>query len=209
MRYLEFEDWKPLYEEIVSDFGYSKESDRRAADLLLNLRGTDDLSPLKDMEGREVEIGGPFYSRTEIDFRIAAGAALRQMIDKGVEPDLIVTDLDGDTRLQIEMNRRGIPVVIHAHGDNIELIKTWSERFDGMVIATCQCEPPGEGIHNFGGFTDGDRAAFLADHFDAENVVLNGWDFENPYGGNGEIKEKKLRWAEKLLKRLDVPIGRV
>lgn len=206
MRHLEFEDWEPLYEEIISDFGYSKESDKRSAEILVNRRGTDSLSPLKDMEGRKVEIGGPRYSETDIQFKVAAGAALNHMVDKGIEPDLVVTDLDGDTELQLRMNRKGIPVVMHAHGDNMGLIKRWSERFDGTVISTCQCEPPKEGIYNFGGFTDGDRAVFLADHFDAKSVTLNGWDFEEPYEENDEIKLEKLRWAERLLDLLDLPI---
>lgn len=206
MKHLKFEDWEPLYEDIISDFGYSKERDRRSAALLLKCRGTDSLSPLKDMEKRVVEIGGPYYSKADGEFKIAAGAALTEMRNKGVEPDLIVTDLDGDIELQLKVNRKGTPAVIHAHGDNIESIKRWSQKFDGAVISTCQCEPFEEGIYNFGGFTDGDRAAFLADHFGAEKVVLNGWDFEDPYEDHDGVKLKKLRWARRLLIRLDVPI---
>ncbi len=203
---MEFEEWRPLYEDIISDFGYSKEKDKISANILIDRRGTDCLHPLEDLERRVVEIGGPYYSKTEIEFKVAAGSALTQMIENEIIPDLIVTDLDGDTGLQLKMNRKGVPVIMHAHGDNIELIKRWASRFDGVVISTCQCEPPEEGIYNFGGFTDGDRAAFIADHFGAKRVVLNGWNLVEPYGGPDEIKIEKLRWARKLLSRLDLPI---
>ncbi len=206
MRNLEFEEWVPIYNEIISDFGYSKEEDRRSAEILAKMRGTDTLSPLEEMEGSEIEIGGPYYIRSGVDYKVAAGSALSQMVDRGVQPDLIVTDLDGDTGVQLSMHREGIPVVIHAHGDNMDLIEKWSKKFDGTVISTCQCEPPQDDIYNFGGFTDGDRAVFLADHFNAKKVTLNGWDLERTFHENEEIKLKKLRWAKRLLERVDIPI---
>ncbi len=203
---MQFDKWRPLYHEILSDFGYSIEKDRRAADLLAETRGSDDLSMLSRLKSRKIEIGGPYYLYEDGDrFSIAAGSALAHMIDDGVEPDLIVTDLDGDTDLQREMNLGGVPVVIHAHGDNIQLIKEWAAKFKGHVISTCQCKPPNENIYNFGGFTDGDRAAFIADHFGGEKIILNGWDFENPLP-ESEIKKKKLKWARRLLDHIEIPV---
>lgn len=202
---MEFEDWKPLYKEMISEFGYSEEEDRKAAKILVELRESDGLTPLTEMKGRQIEISGPYYSERESEFTIAAGSSLKEMIDQGIEPELIVTDLDGDTSLQSEMNTNGIPVMMHAHGDNIKLLGKWAERFKGHVIPTCQCEPPEKSIYNFGGFTDGDRAAFVAEHFGAKKIILNGWDFEEAHDG-GKIKQKKLRWAKMLLKKIDVPV---
>lgn len=202
---MKFKDWNPLYKEIISEFGYSEKEDKKAAEILVASIENDGLRPLKEMNGRKVEISGPYYSKRKSEFTIAAGSSLEQMIDKGIKPQLLVTDLDGNTSLQSEMNKKGIPVMIHAHGDNIKLLRKWAERFKGHVIPTCQCEPPEKSIYNFGGFTDGDRAAFAAEHFGAEKIKLNGWDFEEPHDG-GKIKQKKLHWAKRLLKKIDVPI---
>ena len=43
-------------------------------------------------------------------------------------------------------------------------------------MATTQSAPFGE-VHNFGGFTDGDRCVFLADHFAATRIILCGFNF--------------------------------
>ncbi|MFP4000309.1 MAG: 6-hydroxymethylpterin diphosphokinase MptE-like protein [Thermoplasmata archaeon] len=203
---MEFSDWKPWYEKILKDFGYSREEDRKAAALLADSRKTDSLSSLKDLHDKNVEIGGPYFDESEASFTIAAGSAVEQIWEADVEPDLVVTDLDGDKGLQLELNLKNIPVVIHAHGDNIQTIERWAKRFEGPVISTCQCEPKFSGIYNFGGFTDGDRACFISDHFDADKIVLNGWDFENPFRGENREKTKKLSWAKRLIKHLDIPI---
>jgi len=209
VRHLKFEEWEPLYDEIVSDFGYSKEEDRKSAEVLLESRGSDGLSPLRELKNRTIEVGGPYYSKSDIDITVAAGASVKQIVDLGVIPDLMVTDLDGDNDLQLDLNLEGVPAVIHAHGDNIKKIKNWAERFEGHVVSTCQCHPPDDNIYNFGGFTDGDRACFIADHFGADTIVLNGWDFGVPFDGKNPEKLKKLRWAKRLIKVLETPIEHI
>jgi uncharacterized Rossmann fold enzyme len=57
-------------------------------------------------------------------------------------------------------------------------------------------------VVNYGGFTDGDRAAFLADEFGAGELVFLGWDFDDPRVD--PMKAKKLQWAERLLRWLEV-----
>lgn len=209
MKILDFEDWEPLYEEILSDFGYSKNNDRKSARILAQLRGTDNLTPLKKLKNEIVEIGGPYFSKSRTEITLAAGAAVSQIVNQGTKPDLLVTDLDGDEKLQKKLNLKSIPAVIHAHGDNIRQIKKWAEKFEGHVISTCQCDPPKRGIYNFGGFTDGDRACFIADHFGAKKVVLNGWNFDHPFESNNSEKHKKLKWAKKLIKNLDITIHQI
>jgi hypothetical protein len=61
---------------------------------------------------------------------------------------------------------------------------------------------------NFGGFTDGDRAVFLADHFKAKNIYLVGFDFEgkdSAFKKLDKVKLKKLDWAHVLIAMLDSP----
>ncbi|MGQ0534622.1 MAG: hypothetical protein ACT4PT_00940, partial [Methanobacteriota archaeon] len=79
-------------------------------------------------------------------------------------------------------------------------------RFPGPVLGTCQVMPFGR-LANFGGFTDGDRACFLAEEMGAKEVLLAGFDFENPGpSSNPIVKKRKLYWAQRLLKEIQVPV---
>ena len=60
---------------------------------------------------------------------------------------------------------------------------------------------PVDAVANYGGFTDGDRAAFLADHCGADRLVFPGWDFDDPDVDG--MKARKLDWAERLLRLLE------
>lgn len=207
---MDYEEWEPTYKEIIDDFGYTLEEDRKSAEILAELRGTDSLEPLERVKGKVVEVKGPFFEKVHADetsFSIVAGSSASRLKEKSSLPDLLVTDLDGDVKLQMEKNLESVTTVIHAHGDNVGLIEDWAPKFQGPVISTCQCRPP-QGVYNFGGFTDGDRAVVLADHLGAEKVVLDGWDLERVvYDDRGyELKRKKLRWAERIIEGLDVPV---
>jgi uncharacterized Rossmann fold enzyme len=87
-------------------------------------------------------------------------------------------------------------VVVHAHGDNIALLKHWVPRFKGPLVATTQSNPLPH-VHNFGGFSDGDRAVFAADELGAEQITLIGFDLDDK--NVDPLKRKKLIWARKLL----------
>ena len=77
------------------------------------------------------------------------------------------------------------------------------------VIGTTQAQPLGN-IYNFGGFTDGDRAIFLAVALGAAEITLAGMDFgdivtkysrpnlESDLAEADEFKRKKLMYAERL-----------
>ncbi|MFO8110051.1 MAG: 6-hydroxymethylpterin diphosphokinase MptE-like protein [Thermoplasmata archaeon] len=202
---LDYHEWHPIYMKILRRFGFSHGEDIKSAHLLGELRGSDGLAPLKSLKGKRVEIQGPLIEKTYSDVCISAGSALSAALKKGASPDLMVTDLDGDTHKQLETNLEGVPAVIHAHGDNMDLVKRWAQEFTGHVVSTCQCRPI-KGVYNFGGFTDGDRAVFIADHFGAGEILLNGWDFEPSVEKVGPVKQAKLRWAKRLVKLVDAPV---
>jgi len=77
-------------------------------------------------------------------------------------------------------------------------------------LGTTQIDPTSfKKLYNFGGFTDGDRTVFLADHFNAKKIFLAGFDFDGNIGKysfadkkNKEIKLKKLKWCNHLLQFL-------
>jgi uncharacterized Rossmann fold enzyme len=138
----------------------------------------------------------------EADAVFAASTAAEVLRDEGVEIDCVVTDLDGTPETAQTLTESGTPVAAHAHGDNVAQVRHWIPRFDAEhVLATTQARPVGP-VRNFGGFTDGDRAAFLADHLGAAELTFVGWDLDDPQVG--EMKTRKLRWAARLLRWLEL-----
>ena len=122
-------------------------------------------------------------------------------IEGAIHVGVVVTDLDAPIDVLLEANINGAIAVIHARGDNIEAVRNFVPRFSGRIIGTAQCSPP-PGLHNFGGFTDGDRAVLMAHHFGAGEIELLGFDFATPGpkpGSSAEVKAKKLAWAKRLI----------
>lgn len=200
-----FEEWEPLYREILEYFGFEQEEDERAAELLAAILKRDDIALLEDAcKGRDVCVCGnapcladeiPLVTGTVF----AADAASVVLFSHGILPDAIFTDLDGATDEFLEMNRQGTIIVVHAHGDNIPLLHHWVPRFQGSVVGTTQSRPLPH-VYNFGGFTDGDRAAFAAHALGAASITLLGFDLED--SRVDPMKRAKLYWAGRLLSLL-------
>jgi len=204
---MNFEDWDPIYESIRADFGYDRAADERARDELAVLAEPFDLEVL-DLAGKGVAVAGAApVLRDELD-RVreahavfAASNAADLLLRRGIDVDCMVTDLDKAPGMASDLTHQGTPVAVHAHGDNRGAIRGWvPEMATDRVIATTQVEPRPPVI-NVGGFTDGDRAAFLAHHLGAGRLSFPGWDFEDP--GVGTEKRRKLRWAARLLAWLE------
>src|SRR5437879_11958817 len=105
-------------------------------------------------------------------------------------------DLEWHVADQVKANAEVTIAVIHGHGDNGPVVREWAPRFSGRTVATTQSRPTG-GLRNFGGFTDGDRAVFLADHFGATRIHLIGFDFEHPSPKDVDVRtnQGKIGWA--------------
>ena len=135
--------------------------------------------------------------------KIVADGATKAIIENGLKPDIVVTDLDGDIKSLKKAGRTKTIMVVHAHGDNSERINL--VKYFKNCIGTTQAKPIGI-IKNFGGFTDGDRCVFLANHFKAKKIILLGMDFGTRIGkysknkvDNRAIKIAKLHRGKKLL----------
>lgn len=204
---MEFDDWEPFYEKILEEFGYSREEDIRAARFLDERIGAFDPSRLDSLLRDEtVAVVGDAPSLDTDDVPddvvvVAADGAAERLADAGVKAEVVVTDLDGAPRSAAEASHEGTAVVVHAHGDNLDALERWLPEFDlRNVVGTTQTDPCRfDSLRNFGGFTDGDRAVFLADEFGAREILLVGFDFE---AAEGE-KRDKLRWARLLLESLE------
>ncbi|WP_117595212.1 6-hydroxymethylpterin diphosphokinase MptE-like protein [Haloprofundus halophilus] len=201
---MNFETWEPVYERILADFGFDRSADERARDDLARLAEPFDESRLRVVDGETVAVVGAAPSlpdevdrAADADYVFAASTAADVLRDRGVAVDLMVTDLDKNPETARELTREGVAVAAHAHGDNRPAIREWVPRFDSEhVLATTQAAPVGP-VVDYGGFTDGDRAAFLADEFGAEELTFVGWQFDDPTVD--EAKARKLAWAERLL----------
>lgn len=204
---MDWDEWRPIYEEIVADFGFERKADEAARDeLAMMLRGrADPTARLRStFSGRTTTIvgaGRPIEPRGLAPPIVVADKAVTTFAAAGGKPDMVVTDLDGDPPLLVDLSARGIPLAVHAHGDNREALARWVPHLRGPVLGTTQVEPR-DGLVNAGGFTDGDRACFLAERFGAREIRLVGFDFER---AASERKLRKLAWARRLVARLRVP----
>jgi uncharacterized Rossmann fold enzyme len=131
---------------------------------------------------------------------LAADGATSILFAQGIIPRIIVSDLDGSVRDLKLANALCSMMIIHAHGDNMDAIQAHVPSLS-MVIGTTQSLPI-TNVFNFGGFTDGDRAIFLAEEYGARTVSAIGFDFYDKTVS--PIKRKKLEWAKKLLERTEV-----
>lgn len=167
------------------------------------------------LKGREVVVVGlapdagppPLWRRpagTERLAVVAADGATTACLTAGFVPDVVVTDLDGPVPAELAANQRGSLVVVHAHGDNPAAVAEWVPQFPGELVGSW-AGPPRDGVIDVGGFTDGDRAAFLAEHVGARRILLWGFDFDRVVEPDAHAvarKRTKLAWASRLLAEL-------
>jgi 2-amino-4-hydroxy-6-hydroxymethyldihydropteridine diphosphokinase len=211
---MDFEDWEPFYRQILHDFGFPQDRDESVAaelDRLLDGTRVGDAELRSRIRGLVVTVAGnaaslPGELETLEGVLITADEATSVALKAGRSPTILVSDLDGTVEDQIRANAAGTVAVVHGHGDNGPAVRRWAPKFTGMTVATTQSRPTGR-LKNFGGFTDGDRAVYLADHFGAREIRLIGFDFEHPSPKDSDVrtKQRKLDWAYILLQNLDRP----
>ena len=217
---MRYKAWEPIYEEILKDFGFKREKDEEAARIASEIisrkgnKGKDvkrvieslikgktaiicGNAPCLENDIREKELNNDIPSFPRKYVVIAADGATSVLLRNAIIPDIVVTDLDGNIADIIYANRLGSIIVVHAHGDNIEMLKKILPSLNENVICTTQSKPVSPSVHNFGGFTDGDRCVFLAKEFGAKRIELMGFDFEDK--NVSERKRKKLKWAKRLI----------
>lgn len=199
---MRFEVWEPYYRDILEYFGFDRAQDEEAARLLATLMTRDNILSLTSLTcGNDITVcGNAPCLKNELDnisgVIFAADAAAEVLDTHGIVPDAVFTDLDGADDRLLELNESGTIVVIHAHGDNMPLLRSWVPRFKGPVVATTQSTPL-KNVYNFGGFSDGDRAVFAADELGAAHITIIGFDLDDT--NVDPMKRGKLFWARKLL----------
>jgi uncharacterized Rossmann fold enzyme len=220
---LNLKDWDAWYNRIVNIFGYSRREDQRAADVLSRLLGEtavplDGLRTLVHNQPVLILGAGPSL---EDDLKglmavgvlgafvlVAADGATTAVlhVSKAV-PRIVVTDLDGKIVDLLHADRLGALLVVHGHGDNIPQLERIVPQLVHVIGTTQVRARPN--VYNFGGFTDGDRAVFLAVEMGAKLIVLAGMDFGQEVGKFSktkltsiDVKRRKLEVGKALLKWL-------
>ncbi|ADV65129.1 6-hydroxymethylpterin diphosphokinase MptE-like protein [Desulfurococcus mucosus] len=217
-------EWKPLYEHVKSRLRLSFEKDQEATDVLSRLLEEmdntvefDEVKRMADGKKAAVVFGcgrnlvrdlGLLMDASTL-LLIAADGATTVLLGHGVKPDIVVTDLDGYIYDLQKASAEGAVTVVHAHGDNMHRVEKFVKGFKGPLIGSTQVEPRPH-VYNFGGFTDGDRAAFLAYALGIREIYLAGFDLTGepsvcpgklvPF--NRRLKKAKLEIASLMLKHL-------
>ena len=209
--------WEKKYVEILKEFNFSRKEDMKSARVLNSILKR--RIPVKKLEEKirdqtvfVVGAGPSLVSSISIlkkyknITKIVADGVTRALIENKIIPDVVVTDLDGDPEFLKKASKNGAIMVVHSHGDNIEKLHLAAEF--RTCIGTTEVRPFGN-IHNFGGFTDGDRCVFLARYFKAKKIILFGMDFGPKIGRYSKItvydrrtKLRKLQYGKKLLEWL-------
>lgn len=214
---MEYSEWEPVYLEIVKDLGLEIDEDENSVRAMKALTLNSDLvmdDVLIDLIGRNVTVFGDAGSleddigKTEpCGTLISAGSATERVLEAGIVPHMVVTDLDGNVDSQIEASGSGAVTLVLAHGDNYDAVARHVREFRGPLILTTQSRPFGT-VMNYGGFTDGDRSVCTARHFGAKRILLEGFDFKKPRlkpRDDLERSMKKLEWARRIIYEMNPP----
>src|ERR687885_2959643 len=213
---MEFVDWFPYYQSIRQQFKYSTQKDQEAANILSKMikrKALDKKVLQRKIAGKQVMVigSGPgldrnleFIKKNRTLIKIVANGAVQVLIEGRIKPDMVVTDLDSNPSFLQKAEKMGATIVVHAHGDNIVMLKKLVPKFRHIVGSTQVM--PVENVYNFGGFTDGDRCVFLAEEFGAREIVLVGMELSDHVSRYSkevivdiELKKKKMKAGKRLL----------
>ena len=203
--------WKKWYSNILKEFEYDEKKDKEAAIILNSILKRSNINNeiLNLIKNKTVFVIGsgpslstaiPKLKNLKKSIKIAADSSVKPLVDNGIIPDIVITDLDGDENSLKKIATKSI-FVVHAHGDNINKLK-FSKKFK-KCIGTTQSKPFSK-IQNFGGFTDGDRGVFLANHFGAKKIILFGMDFGERIGKYSNTKK-----SERTIKLMKLNKGKL
>jgi len=203
--------WKKRYSDILKEFTYDEKKDRESAIILNSILKKSDINEkiMNLVKGKTVLVIGsgpslssaiPKLKKYKKSIKIAADSSIKLLVENGIIPHIVVTDLDGDENTLGRIARTKSIFVVHAHGDNMEKLE-FVKKIKNCIGTTQSI--PFDKIHNFGGFTDGDRGVFLASHYNAKKIILFGMDFGDQIG-----KFSKTKKSERKIKLMKLNRGK-
>ena len=236
---MRWQEWKPYYENIVHSLPIDSDKDYEAADQYYKIITTYSDSHTKIIRSLDLSQtifkpkifvfgAGPSlstdienfqksYLDTQASTIVAVDGSTKALLEFDIQPDIVISDYDGDMQAILRAAKSRALLVMHAHGDNQGLVKDWFPKIQSTAywIPTVQTEPIPPYIYNFGGFTDGDRAvAFVLNFIPSTTpVILLGFTFGRIVGKYSKpfyptnhlastFKLKKLAFAKQFLSDL-------
>ena len=193
--------WWPLQEEINAQFGFSKVREKVASKIVSRLGNFSKSLDLSFRNRNFVLVGAGLSDFPEISQEnlIVADGALRPILQRGLVPEWIVSDLDGYIPDIIWARENGSNLIVHAHGDNISRVFQYCESVNPTCITTTY---PSSNTPSWGGFTDGDRSVMMCLSLGSKSIKLMGFDFEKVGLFSGDYsprKKEKLVWAKRII----------
>ncbi len=207
---------EPTYPEWMAEFGWSEDADRAAAHALHDILPAHDTfrhvgTELKHRPVVTIVGCGPALDQLTTDqlhgIVVAADGATGRLRELGVQPRVVVTDLDGPVDALQWAADAGSSMVVHAHGHNqsqLDLAASFP-----IACGTYQSSPEDKlrPMRNVGGFTDGDRALMLCRAYGVKQVHLVAFDLDSPpsaWSGTFDpsTKARKLAWAKRIIDRV-------
>lgn len=203
--------WKKRYSDILKEFAYDEKKDRESAIILNSILKKSDINEkimnlVKDKtvlvigSGPSLSSAIPKLKKYKKSIKIAADSSIKLLVENGIIPHIVVTDLDGDENTLGKIAKTKSIFVVHAHGDNMEKLE-FVKKIKNCIGTTQSI--PFDKVHNFGGFTDGDRGVFLASHYNAKKIILFGMDFGDQIG-----KFSKTKKSERKIKLMKLNRGK-
>lgn len=220
-------EWfRTFYPKIRASLNYKQSDDELARDLLSELLVDKHTPPNKllfNMIQRRTVImfgAGPSLGsdlealepmiREAKPVVVGADGAADALYEERIDPNIIVSDLDSCSQMNLKRNSRDGWVFVHAHGDNVFLIREIVPSMGERVVGTTQVGSV-KNVLNYGGLTDGDRACFIVSSFDPALIIIAGMDFGRDEGSfsrnryfdySSSRRSSKLAWGRKSLEFL-------
>ena len=198
-----------IQDEIRESFNWCLDSDIESAKLLVSKCKNSE--PDLKFKGKVTVVGAAAEPGLETQYPTVVADGAIGAIANLSSVALIVTDGDGTPYIEKALNK-GIPICLHAHGDNVESWKDILLQINDRqeVFLTHQTPRQINGMHNPGGFTDGDRAVCIAFALGASEVELVGFSTDDvgKWSGVTDKKRKliKLQWMNKVLNILSLGV---
>ena len=110
-------NWMEKYSHIIKEFKYSEKKDRKSALILNSIleksNVNEKISSL--VKGKTVFVIGsgpslstaiPKLKNFKKSIKIAADSSIKPLLENGIIPDIIITDLDGDEKSLKQMSKK-------------------------------------------------------------------------------------------------------
>ena len=125
--------WKKRYSDIIKEFNYSEKKDKESAVILNSIIKKSNINEkiISLVKNKTVFVIGsgpslstaiPILKNFKKIIKIAADSSVKLLVENGIIPDIVITDLDGDEDTLKKIGRKSI-FIVHAHGDNIEKLE--------------------------------------------------------------------------------------